>query len=132
MRDLEPEDEGNRILEGERRGVYRPDADGRYRLVSSDGWKVEEVVTGAAVEAFRRLADQALADWRAGRASPLAYHMYRLRLDPPSLAQAMGIGQWRVRRHLRSRPFARLPRRLLQRYADTLDMDVEELTRSPE
>lgn len=132
MRDIEPEDEGNQILEGERRGVYRPDDQGRFRLVPSDGWKVEEVVTGAAVEAFQRLADQALADCRAGRASPLAYHMYRLRLDPPSLAQAMGIGHWRVRRHLRPRPFARLSRRLLERYADILDMGVEELTRSPE
>lgn len=124
-------EEGNRILEGERRGVYRPDASGRYRLMPSEGWKVEEVVTGAAVAEFHRLADQALADCRAGKASPLTFHMYRCRLDPPTLAQTTGLARWRVRRHLRPGPFARLPRRILARYAEVLDMDPDELTREP-
>ena len=122
---------GNRILEGERKAVYVRDADGRYRKQASEGWKVEEIVTSAAVDEFRRLADTALADCRAGRASPLAYYMYRCRLDPGSLAQAAGIATWRVRRHLRPGPFARLSPRLLSLYADILDMDPDSLRQEP-
>jgi len=121
----------NRVLEGERKAVYERDAEGNYRLVPSPGWKVEEVVTSAAVNEFKRLSEQALKDCRAGRVSPLAYYMYWRRLDPGSLAQAMGIMQWRVRRHLRPAPFARLSDKLLQRYAEVLDMSPAELTREP-
>lgn len=132
--DREPADlasEENRILEGEHKAVYRRDADGHYRMVTSDGWKVEEVVTSAAVAEFDRLAAEALDRVRAGQASPLAFYMYERRLDPGSLAQAMGIMAWRVRRHLRPGPFSRLPVRLLRRYAEVLDMDIDKLQQEP-
>ncbi|MDQ2070004.1 hypothetical protein [Natronospira bacteriovora] len=122
---------GNRVLEGERKAVYVRGEDGRYHLQASEGWKVEEVVTSAAVAEFQRLTAEALDDCRAGRASPLAFHMYRSRLDPGSLAQAMGIARWRVRRHLRPGPFARLSPRLLARYAEILDMHPDALTQEP-
>lgn len=127
----DPDTRGNRILEGERKAVYVRDEDGRYRQQASEGWKVEEIVTSAAVEEFCRLAEAAKADCRAGRASPLAWHMYRCRLDPGSLAQAAGIATWRVRRHLRPRPFARLSPRLLKLYAEILDMKPDDLRQEP-
>ncbi|MCP1727738.1 hypothetical protein J2T60_001738 [Natronospira proteinivora] len=123
--------EENRVLEGEHKAVYRRDASGHYRMIPSEGWKVEEVVTTAAVAEFQRLAREARAAIQAGRASPLAFYMYERRLDPGSLAQAMGIMSWRVRRHLRPGPFSRLSPRLLRRYAEVLDMDTEQLKQEP-
>lgn len=127
----DPDARGNRVLAGERKAVYVRDPDGQYRKQASEGWKVEEIVTSAAVDEFRRLAEEAKADCHAGRASPLAYHMYRCRLDPGSLAQAAGIAGWRVRRHLRPGPFARLSPRLLSLYAEILDMDPDSLRQEP-
>jgi len=123
--------DGNRILEGEHKAVYQPDESGRVRVRSSHGWKVEEVVTSAAVAEFDRLAAQAMDGYRAGRVSALAVYMYRRRLDPGSLAQALGTFRWRVRRHLRPGPFARLSDRWLRRYAEVLGMDLEELRQEP-
>jgi hypothetical protein len=50
-------------------------------------------------------------------------------MDVALLAQATGLWRWRVRRHFRPEIFARLPRALLQRYADAIGVTPEELAR---
>jgi len=55
--------------------------------------------------------------------------MYRARMDLALLSQATGLWRWRVRRHFRPATFRRLPRALLQRYADALGMTPEALSR---
>lgn len=131
MRIDELPQDGNATLDGQRKAVYAQDASGTIRVVASSGWGVEETVTRQAVEEFERLAADALQRWRAGTASPLEVVMYRRRMDPPLLAQAMGLWQWRVNRHLRPAVFARLSPDWLQRYAYALGVDVAVL-RQPE
>jgi hypothetical protein len=99
------------------------------RVVESRGWEVEEVVTRQALAELERHAQQARERVSAGRSSPLEYHMYRARMDVALLAQATGLWRWRVRRHFRPEIFARLPRALLQRYADAIGVTPEELAR---
>ncbi|MFP4132020.1 MAG: hypothetical protein ACOCUJ_03545 [Thiohalospira sp.] len=123
--------EGNETLAGERKGVYARDEEGRYVLVPSRGWSVEELVTQEAVEWFREQAEAALERARAGRSSPLEYHMYARRMDPTTLAQVTGFARWRVRRHLRPRPFRRLSPRKRQRYARALGLAPEVLSQLP-
>jgi hypothetical protein len=115
------------LFEGETKAVYVVDASGHYRIAQSGGTEAEVTVTETAVEWFARLA--ADARQRAARAetSPLEYHMFRVRMDVPTLAQAAGLWRWRVRRHLRPAIFARLPDALLQRYADALGLTVARL-----
>ncbi|MBA1145575.1 hypothetical protein H0Z60_00745 [Ectothiorhodospiraceae bacterium WFHF3C12] len=129
-REQVPQDD-NRTLGGHRKAVYAADERGRMRTVESTGWSVEELVTSMAVEEFEELARDARARVQDGRCAPLAYHMYRRRMDTQVLAQAVGMMQWRVRRHLRPGPFRRLPPRLLQRYAEALGMSVEALVAWP-
>jgi hypothetical protein len=126
MRAEDVPQEGNATLEGQRKAVYAIGSDGRIALVSSRGWEAEEMVTTAAVEHFEHLAQQALDRVRAGVAGALEYFMYARRLDPPTLARASGIWRWRVQRHLRQ-PFANIPARLQERYAEVLGISRSEL-----
>jgi hypothetical protein len=129
MRERDVPQEGNATLDGKRKAVYAVGDDGRLRIVESRGWEVEEVVTRQALAELERHAQQARERVSAGRSSPLEYHMYRARMDVALLAQATGLWRWRVRRHFRPEIFARLPRALLQRYADAIGVTPEELAR---
>ena len=112
---------------GERRALYALDESGHYATVPSAGWRADEIVNQQAVDEYRRLADDALARAKAGTASPLEFHMYDRRMEPPTLAEAAGLWQWRVKRHLRPEIFATLSNELLQRYADALGISVAAL-----
>ena len=79
---------------------------------------------------MRRLLDLSRQRVLAGLTSPLEYHMYRVRMDVPLLAQASGIWQWRIRRHFRPDLFARLSPTLLATYADAMGMTVEQLKKA--
>lgn len=131
MRDDEVPQEGNATLGGQRKAVYARAADGRLHLVSSAGWEVEEIVTRQAVDEFHKLAEAARQRVLTGESSALEFHMYRMRMDLPLLAQATGLWQWRVRRHLRPAVFARLPAGLRRRYAAALGIAPEQLERLP-
>lgn len=127
MRIDELPQDGNATLEGQRKAVYAQDPNGTIRVVASHGWGVEETVTRQAVEEFERLEADALQRWRAGTASALEVLMYRRRMDLPLLAQAMGLWQWRVARHLKVQGFARLSARWIERYADALGISSDSL-----
>ena len=130
MREREVPQEVNRSLAGHRKAVYAVADDGKLRLVPSQGWEVEEIVTRQAVEDLERHAAEARLRALAGAASPLEYHMYRARMDVALLSQATGIWRWRVRRHFRAGVFARLPLALRRRYAEALGIPVETLSRA--
>jgi hypothetical protein len=129
MRERDVPQEGNATLDGKRKAIYAVGDDGKLRIVPSRGWEVEETVTRQALAELERNAQEARARVVAGKSAPLEYHMYRARMDLALLSQATGLWRWRVRRHLRPAIFARLPRALLQRYADALGMTLEALSR---
>ena len=127
MRDNEVPQEGNSTLDGHRKAVYARGDDGKLHLVASAGWEVEEIVTRQAVEDLERLTADARQRVLAGQTSPLEFHMHRVRMDVPLLAQASGLWQWRIRRHFRPAVFTRLSPRLLQRYAEAMGISVDRL-----
>jgi hypothetical protein len=129
MRERDVPQEGNATLDGKRKAIYAVGDDGKLRIVPSRGWEVEETVTRQALAELERNAQEARARVAAAQSSPLEYHMYRARMDLALLSQATGLWRWRVRRHFRPAIFARLPRRLLQRYADALGITPEALAR---
>ena len=129
MLDSEVPQEGNSTLGGHRKAMYARGADGKLHIVQSAGWEVEEIVTRQAVNEFLRLAEEARRDAERGAASPLAFHMYKGRMDLPLLAQTTGLWRWRIRRHFRPDIFAGLPDSILQRYADALGIGIDALRR---
>lgn len=131
MRADEVPQDGRPEYGGERRALYAVDRGGRYTTVPSAGWRADEIVNQQAVDEYRRLALEALARVRAGAAAPLEFHMYDRRMEVESLAPAAGFWRWRVRRHLRPDVFARLPAKILRRYADALGLGIEALKSVP-
>ncbi len=119
-------------LGGQRKRLYARTADGGFTTVPSSGWEAEEVVLRQALAEFERRAEDARQRVREGRAAPLEYHMYHRRMDITVLAQSTGFFRWQVRRHLRPRVFARLPRRKLKRYEEALGLTRDELQTLPD
>ncbi len=112
---------------GHKRLLYAQNDQGRYTSVQSTGWQAEEQATLDAVNEYQRLASEALADVQAGRTSPLPYFMYLKRMDLPLLAQTSGYFRWQIKRHFKPSIYARLSDKTLQRYADVLDVSLEQL-----
>lgn len=125
-----PRDPG--FLEGFQRGTYAVDASGRYTLVATPGWQAETAVTTVALEEQDRLLRRQWELARAGRRSPLAYHMARRQMTPKLLARHVGLSRLRVAWHLRPRGFLGLPLRLALRYSTCLDVPIQELLRVPD
>lgn len=120
------------MLEGHQRACYALDEQGRYVVVGSIGWEVEKVVNSQANDEVRQAIATALGHVRAGKRSPLAYHMARRQMDASMLSAYSGISRLRIRWHLRPGPFARLPETMLRRYAEALHLSADELRSVPE
>jgi hypothetical protein len=130
--DLDQVPQDDSILEGHRRACYAQDTDGRYVIAPSRGWSVEAIANAQALSDVGARIASALDAVRAGRASPLVYHMARFHMDARLLAASSGIWSLRVRRHMRAEVFARLPDSLLQRYADALGIEIATLKTTPD
>jgi len=118
-------------LANRKKAIYATSETGEYSIVASSGWQVEAEATIQALQELERLSDAAYESVVAGAVSPLGFHMYNQRMDLATLAQASGIYKWRLKRHLKPSIFARLPQRLLGRYADTLGLSIKELCELP-
>ena len=97
--------------------------DGRYVKSASSGWEDEAYATEQVVDALARQTAAARQAVLAGTHSPLYFLMSAFRHDEVSLAQAVGLFRWQVRRHCRPDIYARLPEKTLARYAAVLQLD---------
>jgi hypothetical protein len=132
MKEREVPQHEARAFVGHKKALYATDERGKYRVVPSSGWDAEQIVLDQAIDEFDREAAAALTQARQGTASSLAYHMWRRRMDVPTLSQCSGFFQWQVRRHLRPGPFARLSASKIQRYAEALGCTAGELQALPD
>ena len=119
-------------MEGRHRACYAQDDKGRYTVTASRGWNVEAIANRQALSDVEAKIDRATRDVAEGRASPLAFHMACFHMDAGLLAAHTGIWSLRIRRHMRPAVFARLPERVLQRYADAFGIDLPSLKRAPD
>ena len=119
------------MLQDHRRACYALDGNGQYVIVPSKGWEVESIVNAQANVEIMLKIKQAQRDVLKGRASPLAYHMATRQMDVALLSAYAGIWSWRVKRHLKPDLFKKLPPRLLQRYAEALNLEVPQLLAVP-
>lgn len=107
--------------------AYAVDENGKYVPVLSKGWKPKNDALSLAWEEINEKAEQVLEKVRRGIASPIAYYMVLRMMDVKLLSQYTGFSKWRVRRHLKTKGFARLDPAQLQRYAEVLDIAPEQL-----
>ena len=119
------------IYEGETKGVYTVNADGKYELSRTAGWEPETIALTQALEEIDRLSQQALIKVQQGISSPLEYHMCAQRMDLATLAAAVGKFQWQVKRHFKPANFVKLTQQQIETYAAVLGIDADQLNSVP-
>lgn len=120
------------LLSGKREVNYAVDSDGRYTLESSVGWEAKNIALRQAWEAIADQLRDVMAEIKAGKKSPLAYHMVKNQMDPALLCQYSGVARWRVKRHLKPAVFARLDSAALIPYTKLFGVSVDELRILPD
>lgn len=116
---------------GQRKLLYAVNERGEYTGVASAGWEAETAATMTAVAEIDRQRREAWRAVRAGKASPLLFHMYARRMELDTLAQTTSLWRWRIRRHFDPARFAKLSPRVLARYAEAMGMSVEAIQKLP-
>ncbi|MDR1673390.1 MAG: hypothetical protein LBS09_08050 [Bacteroidales bacterium] len=106
---------------------YALDDSGSYCQVASIGWQPRTEALSLVWEHISEEADEIRQDVLQGKKSPLAYHMKIRLFDAGIMASYSGISKKTVKKHLQPTEFERLDDMFLQKYADILSMEVEEL-----
>ena len=119
------------MYEGETKGVYSVNAEGKYELSRTSGWEPETIALTQALEEIDRLSQQALLNVQQGISSPLEYHMFAQRMDLTALAAAVGKFQWQVKRHFKPANFVKLSQQQIETYAAVLGIDATRLKSVP-
>ncbi|MBI5970139.1 MAG: hypothetical protein HY884_03185 [Deltaproteobacteria bacterium] len=131
MKAKEVPQEVSSMAEGQRRACYAEDEHGKYVVVQSKGWSVEDIVNAQANAEIDRVVEEARVEAFSGKVSPLKYHMLRRQMTPRLLASTAGFWRFQVKRHFAPKAFAALPSAILLRYAEALNITVEDLTSVP-
>ena len=116
-----------KTLGGEKKALYALDENGRYTTATTTGWEVEEIVLLDALADYDRKAEEARQRVLKNRTSPIEYFMYIRRMDLTTLAQAMGLFKWQVKRHLKPEIFRKLHEPVLRQYADLFRIPIRAL-----
>ena len=116
-----------KTMGGEKKALYALDENGRYTTATTTGWEVEETVLLDALADYDRKAEEARQRVLKNRTSPIEYFMYIRHMDLTTLAQAMGLFKWQVKRHLKPEIFRKLHEPVLQQYADLFRIPIRAL-----
>ena len=114
-------------MQGEKKALYAVDDQGHYTKTTTKGWEAEEIVLAQVIGDFEEKAREAATRVCNNAASPIEYFMYKNWLDPLTLAQAMGLYRWQVKRHFKPGVFKKLDGRILSEYARIFRVSVDAL-----
>jgi hypothetical protein len=101
-------------------------------MAPSAGWEPKKVANDQAWDMVRKKVEAAVAKIRAGKLSPLAYHMARNQMGVGLLAKYVRSSQLKVWWHLRPKVFERLTNKELEPYADLFDLKADALKNVPD
>ncbi len=118
--------EENTTLDGQKKVMYAKNGDGDFHRVNY-GSSIEEFATRTAVEEYENLKKESLDNIKKGLSSPIEYFMYENRMDIPTLASIVGMFQFRVKRHLKMNVFKKMNDKLLEKYAQAFNINIDEL-----
>ena len=121
-----PQDEG--LMEGRFEDVnYALDENGNYVAVLSKGWAPKNDAMLQAWDLIHEKVEQVKQEVLAGKVSPIAYFMEKNIMTVKLLAEYVELPKRKVRKHLKPEKFAQLEDDILQRYADTFEITLEQL-----
>ncbi len=116
-----------KTMRGEKKALYALDNQGNYTRSTTSGWEAEEVVLTQVIDDFNEKAQAAALRVRRNETSPIEYFMYKKWMDPLTLAQAMGLYRWQVRRHFKPHVFKKLDDKTLGADARIFGVSVDAL-----
>jgi hypothetical protein len=121
-----PQDEG--LMEGRFEDVcYALDDNGNYVAVLSKGWSPKNEAMLQAWDVIHEKVENVRQEVLSGKISPIGYYMEKNLMDLKLLADYVGLPKRKVRKHLQPEKFAQLGDDILQRYADTFEIHLEDL-----
>jgi len=106
--------------------IYTVDEQGKY-TTTLEREDRELILSYEFSDSAQERADEAKKRVLAGETSAIEYYMYKRLLDPPALAEAMGMATWRVKRHFKPAVFRKLNEEILQEYAKVFGITMNEL-----
>ncbi|UCG26668.1 MAG: hypothetical protein JSV24_06715 [Bacteroidales bacterium] len=122
-----PQDDDG-LMEGKLKDLcYAVDENGKYVQVYSTGWEPKNAAMKQAWEEIDKKVRKTLRKVQEGRLSPVAFYMEKNIMNITLLAQYVDLPKRKVRKHLKPDVFSRLKPSILERYASTFDISVEEL-----
>lgn len=122
-----PQDQGF-LVEGKLRDVcYAVDEHGQYTKKLSTGWDPKNAAMVMAWDVVFERVDGVRSKVLAGELSPIAFYMELNVMDAQILADYTGISKFKVKKHLKMKKFLGLETNVLQQYATTFNISVEDL-----
>jgi hypothetical protein len=106
--------------------IYKVDDQGKYET-TVERYDDHLVMTVPFADAAHEKAEEVKQRVLRNESSSIEYFMYKRLLDPKALAQAMGVGVWRLKRHFKPDVFKKLDRNKLQEYAKIFNVQVDDL-----
>lgn len=111
---------------------YAVDENGRYILAESAGWEPKNIANDQAWMLIEEEVSQTIEKIKAGKLSPLAFHMVKNQMNVGLLSKYVGFNRLRVKLHLKPSVFRRLKPSILKRYGRIFEIEVEELLKIPD
>jgi len=122
-----PQDQGF-LIEGKLRDVcYAVDENGHYTKKLSTGWAPKNEAMAMAWDVVFERVEEVRGKILAGGLSPIAFYMELNVMDAQILADYTGISKFKVKKHLKMKKFRKLEPDVLQKYATTFNISIEDL-----
>lgn|SRR5690606_10532834 len=104
---------------------YALDENGNYVKVPSKGWAPKTIVQNETLQLIEERAQEALQNLKNDIVSPIPYFIEISKMDINILSDYTGIWKWRIKRHYKPQVFRKLSEKILAKYADAFDIEIE-------
>ncbi|MGE8340504.1 MAG: hypothetical protein ACN6OI_05680 [Flavobacterium sp.] len=125
-----PQDQSNLTKNNVKELLYATDENGNYTTTLSTGWEPKTIALSNSIDEINERIADAKQQVLNGEVSPIVYFMEFNKMDLNILSSYVGFWKWRVKRHFKPSVFATLSDKILQKYADTFGISIEELKNS--
>jgi hypothetical protein len=129
-KDKVPQDTSNLTKNNVKELLYATDENGNYTTTLSTGWEPKTIALSNSIDEINERIAEARQQVLVGEVSPIVYFMEINKMDLTILSSYVGFWKWRVKRHFKPSVFASLSDKVLQKYADTFEISIDELKNS--
>ncbi len=125
-KEVPQDDEG--LMEGKMKDLcYAIDEKGKYVQVFSTGWEPKNAAMKQAWDEIEEKVEQTRQKVLEGKVSPIAYYMEKNIMNVSILAQYLELPKRKVRKHMKPEVFRKLEKNIIEKYAETFRITVDEL-----